>query len=80
MTDKIELTAILTGCNKLWYQFQSKQVPENVFTVPVVVMNYCDYPPEILDENGYIKISSKIHKGSTFSLFLPKTDPNLSKL
>lgn len=31
-------------------------------------------------ENGYIKISSKIHKGSTFSLFLPKTDPNLSKL
>lgn len=31
-------------------------------------------------ENGYIKISSEIHKGSTFSLFLPKTDPNLSKL
>lgn len=31
-------------------------------------------------ENGYIKIASKIHKGTTFSLFLPKTDPNLSKL
>lgn len=31
-------------------------------------------------ENGYIKIASEIHKGSTFSLFLPKTDPNLSKL
>ena len=61
MTDKIELTAVVTGCNKLWYQFQSKQVPENVFTVPVVVMNYCDYRPEMLDENGYIKIGTEVH-------------------
>lgn len=33
----------------------------------------------IARENGYIKIVSKIHKGTTFSLFLAKTDPNLSK-
>ena len=61
MTDKINLTAIVTGCSKLFYQFRSKQVPENVFTVPVVVMNYCDYPQDMLDENGYLKIGTEIH-------------------
>lgn len=31
-------------------------------------------------ENGYIKITSNVNKGSTFSVFLPKTNTNLSKL
>lgn len=61
MEINIELTAIVIGCNKLWYQFKSKQVPENVFAVPVVVMNYCDYPPEMLDANGYLKIGAEVH-------------------
>ena len=34
----------------------------------------------LVRENGYIKIASEINKGSTFSVFLPKIDPNLSKL
>lgn len=36
---------------------------------------------EILSrEGGYIKVTSKINQGSTFSVFLPKTNANLSKL
>lgn len=36
---------------------------------------------EILSrEGGYIKVTSKINQGSTFSVFLPKTNSNLSKL
>ena len=36
---------------------------------------------EILSrEGGYIKVTSKIDQGSTFSVFLPKTNANLSKL
>lgn len=36
---------------------------------------------EILSrEGGYIKVTSKINHGSIFSVFLPKTNPNLSKL
>ena len=31
-------------------------------------------------ENGYIKITSKENQGTTFSLFLPKINANLSKL
>lgn len=36
---------------------------------------------EILSrESGYIKVTSVINQGSTFSVFLPKTNANLSKL
>lgn len=36
---------------------------------------------EILSrEGGYIKVNSRINQGSTFSMFLPKTNANLSKL
>lgn len=59
--EMINLTAIVTGCNKLFYQFKSKQVPENVFAVPVLVMKYCEYPQDMLDENGYLKIGTEVH-------------------
>ena len=36
---------------------------------------------EILSrEDGYIKVTSEVNKGSTFSVFLPKINANLSKL
>lgn len=86
MIEKIELTATVIGCNKLWYQFKSKQVPKNDFAVPVVVMNKCNYPPEMLDANGYLKngvevhliakpnVNGKCHYLPSFSWYIPNPE------
>ena len=55
INEKINLKGIVTGHNELFYQFRSKQMPENVFTIPIKVIHYCEFPNEMKDENGFLK-------------------------
>ncbi len=55
INENFNFKGIVTGHNELFYQFRSKQMPENVFTIPIKVIHYCEFPNEMKDENGFLK-------------------------
>lgn len=52
---KNDFKGIVTGHNDLFYQFRSKKMPENIFTIPIKVIHYCEFPDEMKDESGCLK-------------------------
>ena len=54
------LLVLVVGRNQHSYQFRSKQVPQNVFEVPIKVMSHRLYPKDILDKDGFLKIGVEL--------------------
>jgi len=60
INEKINFKGIVIGHNEEFYQFKSKQIPENVFTIPIKVIHYCKFPDEMMDKNGFLKNGEEV--------------------
>ena len=61
INEKMDFKGIVTGHNEKFYQFRSKQIPENLFTVPVPVIHYCEFSDEMKDKDGFLKNGTELH-------------------